>query len=671
MTDQSQEDSLKEIDSSRHPGTTNSQKRRRNAAEKETTSTDEEIREPVREGDDCKLFCICTGKENDVPQYLYVSHFQKKENKRPIYQGYYKCDVPAAIVQIELLRSGTTKKEIDRELLILKELEVHENFIRYFTHEMNKDFVFIATELCLCSVADLLDPALEEEVPMKKKILLDLQAKEILRQATRGLSYLHQNNFIHRNIKPNNFLIKDVKTGDKSCRFVVKITDFRLTRKRDPHKNLQLSGSVASEGWEAPESRDLTKDLSTKLDVFILGCFYHYVLVALSKNEANKGKPRHPFGDSSNTRTDNINNIDYFSERELPFVSNDEEEAKVVDLIKKMLKFNEEERPTLQQVLADPYFMPSEDYNIYKFAIPGLCVIFNQEEFENGEVRKGSERDRNKLKETFNKLGFKTIIYNDQSSYALKTEIKSLAKKDFKNYGCLVVCLLSHGIENAILCYDGRYVNTDELKYEFSLDKCPSLYGKPKIFIVQACQGNLAQSQTGIVAHNNSSSVFSQRVSRIFQARFGPLDTPSTISLTKTDVEPNYTEEDLKDMKIIEDARKNPPIMDFLTINATLPGFRAYRFYHAKVFRGSLFIQSLCEALSEEYLHKKPDESKQHLEDLLRCVQVKISKYSEELEKNSHGNVFWQTMPWEVCLSKHIRFCKGETEGTDISLLEV
>lgn len=96
----------------------------------------------MREGHDCKLFCICTGKENDVPQYLYVPHFQKKENKRPIYQGYYKCDVPAAIVQIELLRSGTTKKEIDRELLILKELEVHENFIRYFTHEMNKDFVY-------------------------------------------------------------------------------------------------------------------------------------------------------------------------------------------------------------------------------------------------------------------------------------------------------------------------------------------------------------------------------------------------------------------------------------------------------------------------------------------------------------------------------------------------
>ncbi|XP_045025215.1 serine/threonine-protein kinase/endoribonuclease ire-1 [Daphnia magna] len=453
---------------------------------RETTSIDTEIREPVREGHDCKLFRICTGKENDP--YLYVPHFQKEKKKRPIYEGYYNCDVPVAIVRIDpSSHSGPTKKEIGRELQILKELEVHENFIRYFTHEMNKDFVFIATELCLCSVADLLDPALEEEIPEKEAIMLDLQAKEILRQATRGLSYLHQNNFVHRNIKPNNFLIKEVKTGDKSCRFVVKITDFRLTRKRDPHKNLQLSGSVASEGWEAPESQDLEKDLSTKLDVFILGCFYHYVFVALSKNEANNGKPRHPFGDS-NMRTYNIINRDYFSKRELPFVSNDEEEAKVVDLIKKMLMFNEEDRPTLQQVLEDDYFEPSEDYKIYNYEDkskkPGLCVIFNQEKFEDGK------RSVEEVRGTEMKFG-----------YALKTEINDLAnERDFKDYGCLVVCLLSHGIEDAILCNDGKFVNTNELKYQFSLDNCPSLYGKPKVFIIQACQGKLGQSKTGIKA---------------------------------------------------------------------------------------------------------------------------------------------------------------------------
>lgn len=126
--------------------------------------------------------------------------------------------------------------------------------------------------------------------------------------------------------------------------------------------------------------------------------------------------------------------------------------------------------------------------------------------------------DRDALKDTFNKLGFNTAIYNDIKSFDLKSEIKSLAKQNFKDYGCLVVCLLSHGIENAILCSDHRYVNINELKYEFSLNKCPTLYGKPKIFIVQACQGSLAQSKTGIAMSNGDTNVFSQQVYRIYEA---------------------------------------------------------------------------------------------------------------------------------------------------------
>lgn len=84
--------------------------------------------------------------------------------------------------------------------------------------------------------------------------------------------------------------------------------------------------------------------------------------------------------------------------------------------------------------------------------------------------------------------------------------MKKLAAKDFSKYGCLVVCLLSHGIENAIAGSDSRYVNVNKLKYKFSYNYCPSLYGKPKIFIVQACQGDLEQSQTHVVPLSLSAS---------------------------------------------------------------------------------------------------------------------------------------------------------------------
>ncbi|KAK4020205.1 hypothetical protein OUZ56_002199 [Daphnia magna] len=354
-------------------------------------------REPVREGS--KLFRVKTGI--GVGQYRclpeYSQEKQKKKKKRDIYKGFYNCDIPVAIVKTlipidsdstELQKEGKKKekiknarKESEREFRILKELEVHENFIRYFGREVDQkqEFVYLATELCLCSVEDLLDPALEKEISMKKEILDELQAKEILRQATKGLNYLHQNNFIHRNIKPNNFLIQEVnKTGGSSCRFVVKITDFRLTRKRDPSTKEFLSGSAASQGWEAPESRNQKKELSTKLDVFILGCFYHYVMIALSKNEVNMTKPRHPFGDSELLRPENITNKNYsVYEGKLPFVPNstNEREKQVAELIKLMLKFKEDGRPTLDEVLENKYFKPTEYYKIYDHVKPGLCVI--------------------------------------------------------------------------------------------------------------------------------------------------------------------------------------------------------------------------------------------------------------------------------------------------------
>ncbi|KZS02353.1 Uncharacterized protein APZ42_000639, partial [Daphnia magna] len=175
--------------------------------------------------------------------------------------------------------------------------------------------------------------------------------------------------------------------------------------------------------------------------------------------------------------------------------------------------------------------------------------------------------------------------------------------------------------------------------YEFSLDNCPSLYGKPKIFIVQACQGSLSQSETGTVAPPVNPASF------VFQNVSGGLESsPSTVQWTNMDVKHTYSAKQLKQMNILDYyPGRNPPLMDFITINATLPGFLCYR-----LNKGSFFIQSLCEALSQEYLDKIPDEGTQHLEDLLRCVQDKINAYSD-------GR---QTMPWEVCLSKHIRFRK-------------
>ncbi len=236
----------------------------------------------------------------------------------------------------------------------------------------------------MCSVEELIDHNFTLQTPESRETILSaLSAKEILRQATRGLDYLHQNNFVHRNIKPNNFLIKHIndaygKDGNIIKRqYAIKITDFRLTRKWEPGIQKELSGSAASEGWEAPESGKIGAELKNTLDVFLLGCFYNYVLTGIKT-----GQPKHPFGEKGE-RISNISNGTTDPNFKFQPETGNIEEIAVAELIKQMINFDEKSRPhSLKDILKNTYFQPSGFYDIYGYKKPGLCVIFNQEEFD-------------------------------------------------------------------------------------------------------------------------------------------------------------------------------------------------------------------------------------------------------------------------------------------------
>lgn len=109
-------------------------------------------------------------------------------------------------------------------------------------------------------------------------------------------------------------------------------------------------------------------------------------------------------------------------------------------------------------------------------------------------------------------------VFPDLTSIQLKSEIKGLASKvDLSGYGSLVVCLLSHGFEGHILCSDNVPVNINRLKSKFSLEKCPHLYGKPKIFIVQACQVSLDSTGRTLLRGDFSSLKSNKRFSVMSQ----------------------------------------------------------------------------------------------------------------------------------------------------------
>lgn len=193
------------------------------------------------------------------------------------------------------------------------------------------------TELCECSVADLIKPSKTKTLNFSpENILKELPHKEILRQSTKAVEFLHGLNLIHRNLHPDNFLIACIGPNSLQRKFVVKLTDFQYSKNLNK-LNLSLSATLGSDGWVAPESLhantlsdtsplneqlsdEIIKEFSflikagekdeenkvmrmeriKKTDSFILGCYYYFVL---SGGE-------HPFGDTREKRWLEIMKID-------------------------------------------------------------------------------------------------------------------------------------------------------------------------------------------------------------------------------------------------------------------------------------------------------------------------------------------------------------------------
>ena len=110
-------------------------------------------------------------------------------------------------------------------------------------------------------------------------------------------------------------------------------------------------------------------------------------------------------------------------------------------------------------------------------------------------VRQGSDIDATSLRKTFIEFGYESVEYENLEAEELHQTLKNLAKDDWTGYASVVVCLLSHGGLGTICGVDSyREVNVMQLQHEvFNSVTCPGLEDKPKIFIIQGCQGNIGQ----------------------------------------------------------------------------------------------------------------------------------------------------------------------------------
>lgn len=125
------------------------------------------------------------------------------------------------------------------------------NIVHYFYCERKNNSVNLFMELCDYSLADFM---------MQKRRGLTIKVSQILRQIVMAVAYLHERGIAHRDIKPQNILLK----GD-----VIKLTDFGTSRQTQQDE--ALSDVQGTFRYMAPEVyRGNPHTLSC--DIWSVGC---------------------------------------------------------------------------------------------------------------------------------------------------------------------------------------------------------------------------------------------------------------------------------------------------------------------------------------------------------------------------------------------------------------
>uniref|UniRef100_A0A673W9P4 non-specific serine/threonine protein kinase n=1 Tax=Salmo trutta TaxID=8032 RepID=A0A673W9P4_SALTR len=227
----------------------------------------------------------------------------------------------------------------DREVDLLRESDEHPNVIRYFCTERDRQFQYIAIELCAAS--------LQEYVERQDFDRHGLEPVMLLQQTMSGLAHLHSLNIVHRDLKPHNIL---VSMPNAHGRARAMISDFGLCKKLavGRHSFSRRSGVPGTEGWIAPEvlSEDCKDNPTCTVDIFSAGCVFYYVV----------SWGCHPFGKSLQ-RQANILLGAYSLDQLQP---HKHEDIVATDLIEQMLNMEPQRRPSAESVLKHPFFWSLE-----------------------------------------------------------------------------------------------------------------------------------------------------------------------------------------------------------------------------------------------------------------------------------------------------------------------
>ena len=231
-----------------------------------------------------------------------------------------------------------TDSEIMDEIEILKNLD-HPDIVRIMEFYNTEENYYIINEYC--SGGELFDQI--------NKRFSETQIAVMFRQILSGLAYLHSNNIIHRDLKLENILIKEVEKSKETNEdlFVLKIIDFGTAKIFD--KTKKAKAIVGSSYYIAPEV--LNKKYNNECDLWSAGVILYMFIVGHA-----------PFdGKNDKEIMEKVKKGNFLKNEERWIKASNE----VKDLINKLLIYEPEKRLTAFEALKHPWFKITNSNMLY------------------------------------------------------------------------------------------------------------------------------------------------------------------------------------------------------------------------------------------------------------------------------------------------------------------
>ncbi|NXW90865.1 MOK kinase, partial [Alopecoenas beccarii] len=148
-----------------------------------------------------------------------------------------------------------------REIQALRRLSPHPNIL--MLHEV----VFDKKAGSLSLICELMDMNIYQLIKGMKKPLSEKKIKNYMYQLCKSLDYIHRNGIFHRDVKPENILIKHntLKLGDfGSCRSIYS---------KQPHTEY-----ISTRWYRAPECLLTNGYYNYKIDIWSAGCVFYEII---------------------------------------------------------------------------------------------------------------------------------------------------------------------------------------------------------------------------------------------------------------------------------------------------------------------------------------------------------------------------------------------------------